>query len=265
MVVSYIFWSYLYTFVAWFPYYTFSFETLKAYILEFFLGVPMYHMWFIPAIISIYMVLPLLKPAFADKQRCIYYLCLFLVIQILIPTIFKFDLPHENLIQVIYSKIPYLLCTGYVGYFALGYYVSIEEFTRKMRMVIYTLGILGLVAAVGMDGYFSAHQNTAVLLFNDIFSLNSFFFATALFVAFRYIPWKAGSTFTKAVAKLSRLTFGIYLIHPLFMNLLFKHSPFLLNLPAIAWIPIITVATFICSSIAVWVISKIPVANKYLI
>lgn len=264
MVVSYVFWSYLYTFLIWLPYYSFSFETVKAYILEFFNGVPMYHMWFIPALISIYMVLPFLKPAFADKQRCKYYLCLFTVIQIVIPTVFKFDLPHENLFQVLYTKIPYLLCIGYVGYFILGYFLSTEEFGKKMRIVIYALGIMSLMAAVGIDGYLSARQNTAVLMFNDLFSLNSFLVVTAVFVAFRYIPWKTNKV-TKAASKLSKLTFGIYLIHPLFMQMIFEHCPYLLEFSAIVWIPAIAVATFLCSAIVIWIISKIPIVNKYLI
>lgn len=264
MAVAYVFWSCLHTFIIWLPYYTFSLETVKAYILEFFYGKPMYHMWFIPAIISIYMVLPLLRPAFADKQRCKYYLCLLAVVQFLVPTIQKFNLPHMDLLQIVYSRIPYVLCISYVGYFVLGYYLSVEEFSRKMRIVIYSLGILGLMAAVGINGYLSVSENTATLLLDDIFTLNCFFFAAAVFVAFRYTPWKA-EKYAKAIAALSKLTFGIYLIHPLFMDMFFKHCTFLLNLPAIIWIPAVSAVTFLSSMATIWVISKIPVANKYLI
>lgn len=264
MVIAYVFWSYLYTFITWFPYYTFSLETLKAFILEFFNGVPMYHMWFIPVIIAIYMVLPFLKPAFADKQRCRYYLWLFLAVQILIPTVFKFDIPHGHLLQAIYTRIPYFLCTGHVGYFVLGYYLSTEEFSRNKRRAIYALGILGLAAAAGMDGYFSVRQNKPVLLFDELFSLNTFLLAAALFVAFRYISWKEEGLFAKCAARVSKLTFGIYLIHPLFMDLLFDHCPFLLHLPAIVWIPVIAIAAFAASLAAIWIVSKIPIVNKYL-
>ena len=262
MVVSYVFWSCLYTFIIWLPYYTFSAETVKAFILEFFKGVPMYHLWFIPAIISIYMVLPFLKPAFADTHRCRYYLGLFMVIQIFLPTLLKFDLPHGDLIQSLYMRTPYLLCIGYVGYFVLGYFLSVEKISRKTRMIIYAAGILALAAAVGVDGYLSVRQNNAVLLFNDLFALNSFLVVSAMFVAFRHIPWKK-NRFTKAVTKLSKLTFGIYLLHPFIMQMLFGHCPFLLKLPAIVWIPTTTVAIFLCSTVVIWVISKIPIANKY--
>lgn len=263
MAISYVFWSYLYTFIIWLPYYSFSLETVKAFALEFFYGVPMYHMWFIPAIISIYMVLPLLKPAFADKRRCKYFLILFFVIQILIPTILKFDFPHKNLMKIAYSRIPFLLCIGYVGYFVLGYYLSVEKISKKMRIVTYASGILGLLAAAGINGYFSVRQNASVLPLDDIFSLNGFLFASAVFVAFRHVPWKT-SKYTKYVSKLSKLTFGIYLLHPIIMDFFFHKCPFLLKLPAIVWIPAIAAATFLLCTVIAWILSKIPIVNKYL-
>lgn len=265
MAVAYVFWSYLYTFIFWLPYYTFSFETVKAYIKEFFTGASMYHMWFIPAIISIYMVLPLLKSSFADKQRCKYYLLLFTVIQILIPTIQIFDFPYKYLLDSVYSRIPYLLCIGYVGYFVLGYYLSIEEFSPKTRIILYASGILSLFAAVGIDVYHSMSQDSvAVLMMNDMFSLNSFFLAAAIFVGFRHIPWHRIKTI-RVISKLAKLTFGIYLVHPFFLNIILEHCPFLFQLPAIVWIPIMGMAIFFCSTIVSWIIYKIPVANKYLI
>lgn len=263
MAVSYFFWAFFYIFIFGLSNFTFSFETVKAYIREFFNGV-IFHLWFIPAIIAIYMVLPFLKPAFADKKRCRYYLLLFMVIQIIIPTVLKFDIPHVNLMWVLYSRIPYLLCISNVGYFVLGYFLSAEDFNRKSRTVIYALAILSFIAAVGIDGYLSVRQNSVVMLFNDLFALNSFLIASAVFVAFRYIPWKTNKI-TKAASKLSRLTFGIYLIHPLFMYRIFDYCAFLLKLPAILWIPVIAAATFLCGAIFTWIISKIPVANKYLI
>ena len=152
MIISYVFWSFLFTFIIWLPYYKWTLETVKLYVKEVLLGVPMYHMWFIPAIIAIYMILPLLKPAFADKSRCRYFLMLFLVIQIVVPTILKFDVPNRNILQNLYSRIPYVMCTGYLGYFVLGYYLSIEDFSKKSRHVIYALGSLGTAAACVING-----------------------------------------------------------------------------------------------------------------
>lgn len=264
MVISYVFYSFLYTFIIWYPYYTFSFETLKAFLAEFFTGVPMYHMWFIPAIISIYMVLPLFRPALTDKKLCKYYLALFIVIQLLIPTILKFDFPKKIMLESIYKRVPCILGAGYMGYYVLGYYLSIEEFSKKKRLIIYAAGMIALAIAVIVGCCFSLSQNTVVLILNDIFTVNCFLFASAFFVAFRYIPWKTGK-FARFVSKLSGLTFGIYLLHPLFMNLICENCGFLMKMPAMIYIPLIAALTFLCCAVIVWVISKIPIANKYLI
>lgn len=264
MAVSYVFWSFLYTFITWCPYYTLSLETVKAYILEFFTGTPMYHMWFIPTIISIYMVLPFLRPAFADKQRCKYYLVLFAIIQFLIPTVLVLDFSHIYLLESIYSKIPYLLCVGYVGYFVLGHYLNTEDFNKNTRILIYVLGILSLVIETGINSYISLDANTTDYRMGSMFSICTLLFLSAVFVAFRYTSWKA-ERLIKIVSGLSKLTFGIYLIHPLFLNIFFNNCSFLFELPALIWIPVITTATFLCGAIVIWIISKIPVANKYLI
>lgn len=264
MAVSYVFWSYLFTFIIWLPHYTWSLETIKMFIREFFTYGHMYHMWFIPVIISIYMVLPLLKPAFAEKKRCRYYLLLFLIFQLFLPTIFKFDVPHLGIFQNLYSRIPYILCVGHVGYFVSGYYLSVEDFGRHSRRVIYILGISGIIIASIINGRTAVIQDTTSLPLSDIFALNSALTAFSIFVAIRYIPWKAGR-FTSCMAKLSKLTFGIYLLHPVLLGYVWDYCSFLTKLPSILGVPLIAALVFLCGSVITWCISKIPVLNRYLI
>lgn len=264
MVVSYVFWSYLFTFIIWFPYYTWNLETIGLFIKEFFKSGPMYHMWYIHVILSIYMVLPLLKPAFAEKSRCRYFLLLFSIFQLIIPTIFKFDIPHLGIFQNLYSRIPYILCVGHLGYFVLGYYLSTENFNKRSRIIIYVLGISGITIASIINGYNAVTQNTTYLPLSDLFALNSALVASAVFIAIRYIPWKAGR-FTSFMEKLSKLTFGIYLIHPVLLGRVWEHCSFLTKLPSILGVPVVAALVFFCGSVITWCISKIPVLNKYII
>lgn len=264
MVVSYVFWSYLFTFIIWFPYCTWSFKTIKLYLKEFFVRDPMYHMWFIPAIIAIYMILPLLKPTFADIRRCRYFLILFFIIQIVIPTLLRIEVPYHDTLKNLYSRIPFVMCIGYLGYFVLGYYLSAEDFSKRFRYIIYAISILGSVTAFVMNGCISVSRNTTKLVLSDIYALNCALFAVAVYMAFRYIPWKTGR-FTTFVTKLSRLTFGIYLIHPLCLNQLGEWCPFLDQLPAAFGIPLIAAIVFSICAVIVWFLSKIPFVNNFLI
>ena len=263
LTVAYIFWSNLFTFVAWAPYYTFSWGTVKLFVKEFFTGTPMYHLWFIPAIVAIYMVLPLLQAAFAERRNCRYYLLLFLVVQVLLPTLQKLELPNFNMLLQPYSRIPFFLCMGNVGYFVLGYYLSTEAFTRRARRAVYILGVAGTVAAVGMEEYISVRQNMQTAIFSDLFSLNTLLLACAVFVGARYAPWRLDRA-AVPLEKLSRLTFGIYLVHPLFINIMADRCAFLDEINVILRIPIAAAAIFLCSAPVAWCISKIPVVGKYI-
>lgn len=264
LAIAYVFWSNFFTFIAWRPYYTLSWNTVKLFLKEFFTGVPMYHLWFIPAIIAIYMILPLLQEAFAEKKNCMYYLLLFLVVQVILPTIQKFDIPNVNIFFQLYSRVPFVLCIGYVGYFVLGYYLSTEDFTCRTRRTVYALGVIGLGAAVGIEEYISIQQNTQTLMFNDLFSINTMLLACAIFVGARYAPWKINKA-EFLLEKISRLTFGIYLIHPLFMNIIMNQFTILEKINIILRIPVTAAIIFLCSAIVTWCISKIPIVKKYII
>ena len=102
------------------------------------------------------------------------------------------------------------------------------------------------------------------MLLSDLFALNSALLAAAVYVAFRYVPWKEGR-FTAFVTKLSRLTFGIYLIHPLCLSKLLEKSPFLLQMPAVLGILLTALIIFCLCAVIIWILSKIPIVNKYLI
>lgn len=265
MVVAYVFWSYLFTFLIWLPHYTWSsLETIILYIREFFTSGPMYHMWFIHVIISIYIILPVLKPAFAEKGRCRYFLLLFLIIQIIPATVFKFNFPHQNVVENLYNRIPYIMCVGHLGYFVLGYYLSVENFNRRSRIIIYILTVSSTVIASIINGYVAVIEDTIYLPMSDLFVLSSFLIASSTFIAIRYIPWKTGR-FTSCVSKLSKLTFGIYIIHPVLLGRVWEHFSFLTRIPSILGVPVIAALVFLCGAAIIWCISKIPFLNKYII
>ena len=67
------------------------------------------------------------------------------------------------------------------------------------------------------------------------------------------------------VVNLSKLTFGIYLVHPIFIKLPDVLWGINLSVGAPWFIPVFSCGVFVVSLCVTWVISKIPVANKYVI
>lgn len=67
----------------------------------------------------------------------------------------------------------------------------------------------------------------------------------------------------KLITSISGLSFGIYLIHPVFLNLITENIE-IINQISYAFIPLYTVVIFILSYIACLIIKKIPYINKIL-
>lgn len=59
--------------------------------------------------------------------------------------------------------------------------------------------------------------------------------------------------------KLARLTFGVYLIHPIFFGL-FRRN--IISLHPALYIPLLTAISFACSLVAVWMIDRIPYVRR---
>ncbi len=73
-------------------------------------------------------------------------------------------------------------------------------------------------------------------------------------------------TASKIVLHLSKLTFGVYLLHPLFLNLMVKA----LHIYPMQWFPplsvlLTTVIIFLLSSSTVYLLRKIPFVRKYIL
>ena len=82
-----------------------------------------YHLWFIPMIVGIYVLLPILKSwvEHTDKKTLQYFLTLFFVLQICSETLRAFLKTDE--LQYILDLAKIELACGYIGYFVWGYYI----------------------------------------------------------------------------------------------------------------------------------------------
>lgn len=68
----------------------------------------------------------------------------------------------------------------------------------------------------------------------------------------------------KIIVSLSSLTFGIYLIHYLVLEVLYKFGINITMFHPILSIPILSIITFCIGGLIVWLIRKIPKVGKYI-
>jgi surface polysaccharide O-acyltransferase-like enzyme len=262
LVVAYVVWSILYTVVKWAPYYTFSMEAVRVYVKEFFFT-PIYHLWFLPALMVIYAFLPILRPGLSDPARCRYFLILYIPFQILMPLILSFDIPGKEVISAVSGRFPYMLL-GYIGYFVLGRFLDTVSIRKTGRAALYTVSVLCTALSIWYSCRESVRAGYLVGFSNTLYSLSSFLLVCAAFILFRQITCEKEGL-RKAISFLAKLTFGIYLLHPMVLDFASRLLPGMMELPAIVEIPLITLCLFLLCIPIVWVLRKIPFVNRYLV
>ena len=262
IVMAYVFWSAIYSCHLLLN----GTLTKKEAIIHFING--HYHLWFLYMIVGLYLLIPICKAIVSNKNITRYFLILWFAFDFLVPFVFEIgrytfesvSYTLEDSFKLMYVTMP----LGYVGYFVLGYYLNTIEIEKKQEVIIYSLGIVGLIAAVFGTSWLScAADNKAELLVRCIL-----FFAVAVFVfAKQHLNGIVKNNRVKRVlAKLSNCSFGVYLVHALVLNLVLRMIDYqtLFNNLVLATLAI-SVLVFILSYVVSLLLNCIPFVKKYFV
>lgn len=150
---------------------------------------------------------------------------------------------------------------GYVGYFILGYYLSIAPMGHlcKYRWIVVTLFLLFTIIAP-----------CAVLMLGLEVDFYSLFWYLSLPVVLQCVAWFVGLRcmeeklsqgcvfFMPTITTLSSLTFGIYLSQIFVMRIVLWNLPFLSEISGIFYMMLCGLITLSCASLLTWGIAKMP-------
>lgn len=268
LVTAYWFWSFLYGLWDCREWFGAEGTVWRDYVMEFLLG--RYHLWFIPMLAGIYVILPVLKTwtDHASRRQVEYFLALFFILQIGVSTLRIIRIPTMG--EVILQLIDVQLVCSYVGYFIIGYYLKKYPPAPKQKKRLYFLGVAGGIAAVIVSIWVSACKGEADAAAFDSFSLFTSLVSVALFVFFQ--EWggrrKWNSKIRKWAGELSLNTFGVYLVHILIMEALQNvgvdsMSLFGKDISGFWGIPCLSLFCFIAGNIVIALIRRIPLVGKY--
>ena len=238
---------------------------VKAALYRVLLGNTHYHLWFLYMIIGLYLVTPILR-AFvrgASRSDFRYFFLAVFVFASLIPTILRIR-PSQTLSTYVgYLNIHLVL--GYVGYYVLGYYLKAYTLSRPAEFLIYLLGIAGAAVTVGGTLVRSQLQGQLAHTFYNYDSPNVALMSVAVFVFFRYVLGVSDERSRRQrMSGVARISFGIYLVHDLFIMLLRHFGITPLSFSPILSVPVLTAVVFLCSFAVAWALSKIPFLGRYL-
>lgn len=178
-----------------------------------------YHLWFIPVLVVLYMLSPVLKEAFRSRKICEYYLILFIIIGATLPTILLFDFapPLKHFLSYYEEKASLFMLTGYIGYFVLGHYIHsfTGELSKKKRIMVWIVTIAASVFTIVTCSLDAVRSGEASSLTNTPLSINVFLSCSGIYLLIKHYGAKITSERAgKVLGELSKYTLGIYLLHP---------------------------------------------------
>ena len=232
-------------------------ENLNWIIIEFFSGE--YHMWFLYAILGLYLVTPILRKIVENKSLIEYFLTLFIVFGLVWPT--AEQIPK---IGVLFSNIGTLMAfrmtTGYVGCYVLGYYLYKYSLSHKKKTIIYALGILGAVFSIVATLLVSWKTGSASAKLASYLTVNVVLTSAAIYIA--ALNFFKNKKANKTVTMISKYSFGCYLIHPLFLWI-FEWIGFVPSICCTAIsVPLISLIALLLSLLLTVIFDKIPYLRK---
>ncbi len=177
-----------------------------------------YHMWFLPAMVMCYLFFPPVHAAIHGvKLRESYMPALFLFLGIFLVNCNL--TPDPAPVLYLFTRnfsLDYLL---YLGYAVWGWWLSGRKLPEK-TLWLAPLAYLGTtVLASGANHWYSLYKGTADGWLFNYFSLPSFLQASAAFCFFLALRDRRFRS-PDRIAALADATLGVYLIHPLMLNVL---------------------------------------------
>lgn len=217
--------------------------------------------WFFIPLFAIYLSLPLIS-RMAEYHTLLFY-------AIAVGSIFVFTIPlvcsllHINMNSALIPPV----VSGYIVYVLLGYMLNQVDLSKKARVIIYLIGVVG----------WFTHFMGATILSEGVQEINSTFkgytnlpcllHSTAVFVFFKYMDYKKilGSFydgFKTVIFKCASCTFGIYLLH--FFFILWIPYKYQIDCRKISWRIGGALVIFTSCLFFTYICKKIPII-KYLV
>lgn len=188
------------------------------YIIKF-KGVDTPHLWYMFMVIGLYLAIPVLR-LFVKRENKNYILGIIIVSIIFNDAVHSLGIFTDGadfVVKDFFGKFHLEALTGYLCYAIMGWYLNTFELSKKKRIFVYILGF-GSIFATAVGSLFSRK-------FFDYFvlgdSLPSIFYGIAVFVLFKTI-FNNRTTKSVFVSQVSKLSFGIYIIHMLFLDSVVK-------------------------------------------
>lgn len=224
-----------------------------------------FHLWFLLALMGLYLLVPILRPIVRDRRVAWYFVGLALPFAYVFPMLERVPAIGDVLGSMLgAAKLELVL--GYSSYFVLGYLLSRVRLQPWQLWALAGAGAAGLAATAVGTAAVSRRAGEWDELFYGFLTPNVLAVSVAVFCLVKAAgdlgdPARKPS---RIVGFLSNYSFGIYLVHPFFqwvyrqfgLTTEFAHP--LISVPAL------TLLVLIPSAVTAVLISRIPRVGRFL-
>lgn len=228
-----------------------------------------YWLWYLMALIAIYLTLPFINKTIINMKNKDYKIFFFLFL--IIPSTFY----TINIFYNIYTKQSVIfdnqlinnLITMPIAYFILGFYLKNKQINQKFKnysliLLVFTL-ITETVLTVSLK-----QNNLSFFLLDSYKSLFVLLMSPTLFIIFKYYFEKHNKTneFSKLISNLASNSFLIYLFHVFIIELLIKTAFFqeLISFNSLEAALFITFLVILLLDIIFTILKNIPLLKNVL-
>lgn len=229
--------------------------------------------WFLPMIIGLYMMTPVLRALSALNNRKVlaYFIVLSFIMALCLPMLediegYYFPLAIRPSAFTDILKIP---CLTFGAHFVFGYYAYTYGVGPRMKRVLYAAAVLSwLMMAAGGYVFWNEKMNPAYfyLMFGASLAPFSFLTGAAVFLLakdglerIRFSPWAEGF-----IRRLAYYSLGVYMLHIVLVEVAAKFGVFkaLDFCPALT-IPVLAVCFFAVSTGMIALLYRVRWFRKY--
>ena len=258
MFIAFVFWSALYVL-----YNHLSGQDTHTDILEM-LFTGHFHLWFLPMIMGIYMLLPVFRLASQTVKGTAYVFFVSLGISVTFSMMQDLGWAPDSAMITGMNNVG--LISSHVCFFFAGWLFHKVDLSKKQRYCLYALAILATIAVFTGTWRLTVHDGAHNEDMQSDSNLLTGIQGIAIFVMTKELCRKKQfkQSTQDALKFFSSLTFGVYLVHVMLIALLdrFGFSPITYNA---GWmIPLSFFLVTPVSFLITWGLRKIPFVGKYI-